>query len=87
MRPYRAALDMKSLKESTFVQSVPPPTRCGPWAMVVGPREPFHSVFVRVIVIQIWSVSLDLLGKRAYTYSFIMCYVMYHVFVFIFFLS
>ena len=69
MKQYRAALDMKSLNQSTFVQSVPPPTLCGPWEMVVGPNESFHLVFVRVIVIQIWSVSLDLLGKQSITAS------------------
>jgi hypothetical protein len=64
-KPCRAALDMKSSNQSTFALCVPPPTRCGPWEMVVGPRESFHLVFVRVIVIQIWSVSLDLLVYNA----------------------
>ena len=69
MKPCRAALDMKGLNQSIFALYVPPPTLCGPWEMVVGPREPFHLVFVRVIVIQIWSVSLDLLGKCIHTAS------------------
>ena len=69
MKPCRAALDMKSLNQSIFAQSVQLRIHCGPWEMVVGPREPFLLVFVRVIVIQIWSVKLDLLGKCIHTAS------------------
>jgi hypothetical protein len=65
MKPCRAALDMKSLNQSIFAQSVQLRIHCGPWEMVVGPREPFLLVFVRVIVIQILSVKLDLLVYNA----------------------